>query len=143
MITEQIKTNAIAKIKMSVPLEDISRELDLPLLLIKEWESNLNPRDLVQLKANVHACQTLTQEGDITSSENNEKLLKSKLEDVALLIATEAGLCTSIGDVIQAKNLQLLADTTTKLYNTFINKGTNKLDEPGNNMSLFDALRRD
>jgi len=143
MITSDTKNLVIARLKMAIPLEEISAELEIPLPLIKEWESKLDPNDLVQLKANVHAVNNLSQDVMISSTESNEKLLQAKLEECAIQIAGEI-VRTGAEEVVVAKTLQLLADTTSKLYNTFINKGPNHgLNEGGNAMSLFDSLRRD
>lgn len=132
MITKELKATAIAKIKCHVPLEEIALELDIPFPLVKEWhaketesESNRTASDLVNTAAKVHAVQVLTRELHqqvIPPSNQQEELLKLKIEEVALEIAEQVSLNLATTDVIRAKTLQLCADTVTKLYNSLISK---------------------
>ena len=143
MISNQLKAQAIARIRHNVPLEDIAHELDIPLMLIKEWSSTLNVKDLVAIESNVYAVQTLL---DKDPSAENEARLKSKLEEVAFDIAEETSKAVGYGDPVLSKSLQLCADTVSKLYTVFIakNNGPAPLEQPSSTgLSLFQNMLRD
>jgi len=142
MITPETKHLAIARLKMAVPIKEISEDLGVPIPLIKEWEKGMDSKDLVQLNANVHAVNYLAKNILIASTENNTKLLQAKLEECAIQLSGEV-LNIDQGDIVTARTLQLLADTVSKLYLTFISKpSANKVEEI-NDMTMFESLRRD
>jgi hypothetical protein len=123
MITTKIKANAIALLKLGNTVQEVSEELDIPYMLVKEWESALDIRDLTSLQANANALTMLVEGEVMNSSEDNINLLKTKIEEAALKIVDAVSKEVKYPDMIQAKALNLLADTCSKLYNTVINKG--------------------
>lgn len=144
MITEQLKAQAIAKLRHAVPIEDIASALNIPVKLVKEWKGKLDPKDLVAIEANIYAAEKLAY-GEIVTEDDNEKILKETLELTAIDIAKEVNNGFSLQDPMAAKSVQLCADAISKLYNTFILK--NGSGTPMNNIpqeaSTFQRLMRD
>lgn len=146
MIPDTTKNQAIAKLKRNMPAEMIASELDLPLMLVKEWESKLNPNDLVALEANIQAVEEVTQRvlnGEIVPG--NEETLKNELEKAAIQIAQASTKPIFIGDMLHAKAVQLCADAVSKLYQTLILKGApaGQGSSGGQSNSRFHDLMKD
>lgn len=146
MITEQMKTTAIARIKMLEPPEDVALDMCIPVQLIREWADTISGKDMVQMKANIIATSNLAQEMGVSTSKDDLNLLRAKLEESAITIATEVALTVATGDVVAAKTIQLCADAVTKLYNTFINGDGRDPGQPSQNgkaISAFAELMKD
>ena len=146
MITPSLKATAIARIKCSEPLEEIARELDIPLAVVKELYNGLDNNDLIRLEANVFALGKLTNGDIIPPSDKNEQMLKMKIEEVAIDIVDEVGLCVTTADPIRAKTLQLCADTVSKLYTTLISKlpaGEGGVSPNGKTIEAFKSIMKD
>ena len=143
MITDKLKANAIALLKLGDSVRQVSEELEIPYMLVKEWADALDVRDLTALQANAHALATVMNKQTIIGpSEQNKEALKAKIEKVALDIVDQVELIVHIGDPIQSKALQLLADTCTKLYLNIANGGSTAA--PQNPTStIFEQLSRD
>lgn len=145
MITEKTKANAIALLKLGDTPEQVSESLELPLMLVREWFADISPKDLTKLEANANALTRVVEGQILNSSETNAELLKVKIEETALEIVDQVSKAVPFGDVVQARSLQLLADTCSKLYNTVINKG--QLVTPANPaqqaLSMFEQMSRD
>lgn len=119
MIDAKKKAAAIARIKALEELEAISDDMGIPLLLLQEWESNLDPRDLVTIEANVLATGRVLN-GELV--EGNEKLLKQRLEEAACEIAIRAHNCAGSGDIVYATSLDKCANAVAKLYQVMVAK---------------------
>jgi hypothetical protein len=146
MITETVKSTAIAKIKCQVPYPEIAEELDIPELLVKEWADKLEGNDLVHMQANIHALERMSRQTLIEPSSNMEELLKTKIEEVAVNIVNEVDMVVATADPIRAKTLQLCADTITKLYTTIVTKviAAPGVEKPnGSEISVFKNIMRD
>lgn len=148
MITEEVKTQAIARLRRGFDPTLISEELGLPDRLVREWQKSLDPHSLLSLEANLHAADELANgrivlNGDIIT--NSEELLRTKLETVAVEIVDQTALVVTTGDIVRAKTLQLCADTVSKLYQTFITKGIASPNNPRSptGMSAFQRLMKD
>lgn len=143
MITEKIKAKAIALLERRKLAEEVAEELELPVMVVKEWEKNLSVKSLVALEATVHAIEDI----EISSIDPTmEAKLKTKLEEAAREIADQVYKYAGGGDIIHAKALQLNADAVTKLYQTIILKGNGiaTITPPDqNNGSAFQELLQD
>lgn len=122
MFTENTKANAIALLKMGDSPEKVSDDLELPHMLIKEWYEELDLSDLTRMKANALAVSRVL-EGEVLVGDNIENL-KNKIEETAILIIDKAKDYTEYPDLAQAKALELLANTCSKLYITIVSKQT-------------------
>lgn len=145
MITEKTKANAIALLKLGDTPEQVSDELELPLMLVREWNDSIDGKDLTMLKANTNALTKMASSELIANSDGNIEILRVKIEETAISIMDKVGQTVHFPDVIQAKALHLLADTCSKLYNTVINKGQAPAQQsPGMQaLTMFDQLSRD
>ena len=146
MITEKTKANAISLLKLGDTPEQVADSLELPLMLVREWSEDIGLKDLTMLQANSNALTRLVNGEVLNGSEANADLLKLKIEEVALKIVEQVSHTVPYGDVVQARSLQLLADTCSKLYNTVINKGQAALppQTPGQQaLSMFEQLSKD
>lgn len=145
MITEKTKANAIALLKLGDTPEQVSDELELPLMLVREWYASIDGKDLTMLKANTNALTKMVSSELISNSEGNIEILRVKIEETAISIMDKVAQTVPFPDVIQAKALHLLADTCSKLYNTVINKGQAPAQQsPGMQaLTMFDQLSRD
>lgn len=143
MIDTRKKAQAIARIKALEELETISEEMNIPLLLLQEWESNLDDRDLTTVQANVLAAgRVLT--GELV--EGSERLLKQRLEEAACEIAMRAHQCAGSGDIVYATSLDKCASAVSKLYATMVAKvgSDNPIFQPSaTSRSLFQIQMKD
>jgi hypothetical protein len=146
MITEKTKANAISLLKLGDTPEQVSSELELPYMLVREWYEKLDGKDLTMLSANTNALSKLANSEVLMSSEDNAEILKIKIEETAIKIMDKVSDTVHFPDVIQAKALHLLADTCSKLYNTVINKGKSPEGPQSaamQSLSMFEQLSRD
>jgi hypothetical protein len=142
MVSNLEKATAISRLKLGDTPLDISADLGLPTMLIKEWQDNLDMNDLVRLQANTQAVNRLI---TVTPPEDSSLLvagLKNKIEEAAVEIIDHVGFAIRSGDPQYARALHLLASTCTTLYTTIVNKeavptGANT------NITLFQQLRKD
>lgn len=143
MITDKLKANAIALLKLGDSVRQVSEELEIPYMLVKEWAEALDVRDLTALQANAHALATVMNKPTIIEpSEQNKEMLKAKIEKVALDIVDHVELIVHLGDPIQSKALQLLADTCSKLYLNIVNEGSPAAPQSPTS-TIFEQLSRD
>ena len=143
MITDKLKANAIALLKLGDSVRQVSEELEIPYMLVKEWADALDVRDLTALQANTRALATvMNKQAIIEPSEQNKEILKAKIEKVALDIVDHVELIVHIGDPIQSKALQLLADTCSKLYLNIANGGDATATQSPTS-TIFEQLSRD
>lgn len=143
MISDTIKAKAITQIRRQVPLDEIANELCLPLMLIKDWQSNLDVKDLVIVEANVAAIEDVLK-GEVVEPDKIS-ILKDKLEDAAIEVTKEVSI--ALGDPMYAKSLQLCADTIAKLYVSIVKKDT-PAENPNNifsptGLTAFQTAMRD
>lgn len=143
MISEPTKARALALMKHQVPLEEISEELELPLMLVRDWHKQMSGKDLVALEANIHAVEHVLQ-GEVLEKDKIE-ILKDKLEDAAIEVTKDISM--AMGDPMYAKSLQLCADTIAKLYVSIVKKdtpteGSNNIFNP-NGLTAFQSVMRD
>lgn len=145
MITDKTKANAISLLKLGDTPEKVSRDLELPLMLVREWHESIGGNDLTSLNANVNAISRVIEGELIPSTNENVEMLRLKIEQTALEIVDHVSKAVPYGDVVQAKSLNLLADTCSKLYNTVINKGQATAPQtPGAAaLSMLEDLRKD
>ena len=148
MITEAIKNKAIFRLRDRETAEDIAKDMELPLPLVKEWESKLDAKDLTHLQSNIHAIETFgKQEIFAPGQTGNEEMLRTKIEEVAMEIVDQVNLTVSTPDIMRAKTLQLCADTITKLYDSLINKKTGPAGEPikpnGRAITAFQSIMKE
>lgn len=146
MITEKTKANAISLLKLGDTPEQVSEALELPLMLVREWHTSIGGKDLTSLQANANALERVINGELIPSTEANAEILRVKIEETALKIVEQVSHAVPFGDVVQARSLQLLADTCSKLYNTVINKGQVAAapQTPGQAaLSMFEQMSRD
>lgn len=146
MITEKTKANAISLLKLGDTPEQVSSELELPLMLVREWHEAISSKDLTKMQANANALTRVVNGELLPTSAENAEMLKLKIEETALEIVEQVSKAVPFGDVIQAKALNLLADTCSKLYNTVINKGqiqTTPMTPGQQALSMFEQMSRD
>lgn len=127
MISEQTKASAIAMLHRQVDSKLIADDLDIPEALVKEWQRKLTPDDIIAVRSHVQILQATTT-GELVPLD--EDRLKVELEKAALEIARKSYANAGYSDVVVAKSLQLLAEGVSKIYATFILKGS-----PGGNNS--------
>ena len=143
MITDKLKANAIALLKLGDSVRQVSEELEIPYMLVKEWADALDVHDLTALQANARALATvMNKQTVIEPSEQNKEILKAKIEKVALDIVDHVELIVHLGDPIQSKALQLLADTCSKLYLNIVNEGSPAAPQSPTS-TIFEQLSRD
>ena len=143
MITDKLKANAIALLKLGDSVRQVSEELEIPYMLVKEWAEALDVHDLTALQANARALATvMNKQTVIEPSEQNKEILKAKIEKVALDIVDHVELIVHLGDPIQSKALQLLADTCSKLYLNIVNEGSPAAPQSPTS-TIFEQLSRD
>ncbi len=147
MITEATKNKAIFRLRDRETAEDIAKDMELPLPLVKEWESNLDAKDLTRLQSNVHAIETFSKGDILLPSSGQEEILRLKIEEVAIEIVDQVNLTVSTPDIMRAKTLQLCADTITKLYDSLINKKSGPAGEPvkpnGRAITAFQSIMKE
>jgi len=141
MITDKIKSNAIALMKMGDSPRKVSEDLELPFMLCQQWANDMGITDLTKIQANSIALSRVL-EGEILDSDKNVEILKQKIEETAILIIDKAKEYVKWPDLQQAKALELLSNTCSKLYLTIISKSGEK-EIPSNGVSLFEQLGRD
>lgn len=137
MIDSGVKAKAIAKLKHGVPPEAISHEMEIPLLLVREW-AKLEGNDLIALQSNLYAVGNVLN-GEVMDPTLLDQL-RTKLEKAAISVVDEIPM--SLGDPIYAKSVSLCADTIAKLYMTFLSKTGDGLPED-TSTTLFESLMRD
>lgn len=144
MISEAEKSRAIALLKRRVAEDEIAEELDLPIMLIKDWKKELGFNDLVAVEANIHAVDTIMNDGGELVDDLEDRL-KITLEETALDLAKAAVGPAISGDVMHAKAIQLCSDAVSKLYSTLVLKGnsTVKIDPGQTGGSAFAQLMKD
>jgi hypothetical protein len=143
MYSEQDKHQAIALLKRNKTPEEVASQLDMPVRLVKEWHSKLDTKDLVGLQSNVQAFDDVLN-GELIVTGDAEKLLKGKLEAVALDIAIEVDRNVGVNDVMVSKSLQLAADTVCKLYAVIVSKlNESPVGKPNEAGSLFQSIMKD
>lgn len=144
MITDKTKAYAISLLKCGDSVQQVSEELELPFMLVKDWNDSLDLKDLTVLNATANAL-TRVVNGQLSAPGQNVEVLKGKIEEMAIKIVDQMGLTVHTGDPLAARSLQLLADTCTKLYATIVNKGGPVApgDDSSKGLSLFERLSRD
>lgn len=145
MITDKIKAQALAQIKHQIPAEQIAEKLNIPIMLVKEWGGKLTPDDMTALESNIYALESIVN-GKVEILDNNEEILKAKLEEAAIELAKQTHTACAFGDMVHAKSVQLCADAVAKLYTTIILKnssGNAMLDKSTTGNTLFNALMKD
>lgn len=142
MINDNLKTQAKLMLQRGIPIDEIADELDLPEKLVKEWQSKLDPKDLTVLQSNVMAMGQVLK-GELVPI--NEDKIRNELEKAAIEIASQSYKTAGTGDVVHAKSLQLLSDTVSKMYQTFILKGGagNPSGAAPAGGTMFEQLMRD
>lgn len=146
MITEKTKANAISLLKLGDTPEQVAEALELPLMLLREWKETISPKDLTSLQANTNALTKVVNGEVLTSSAENAEILRIKIEETAIKIVDQVSMAVPFADVVQARALQLLADTCSKLYSTVINKGQlpTTPQSPGMQaLTMFEQMSRD
>lgn len=146
MVTEKIKANAIALMKMGDPPEKVAEDLELPPFLVREWFNNLDKSALIALQANVTAAERVLNGVVLSGDTTKIEKLRDKIEDTAIEIIDEAKRIIPFGDIQAAKALHLLSDTCAKLYGAVINKGQTNLNLTANPVTnaqaMFEELNR-
>ncbi len=142
MITAQTKSQALARIRHNIPLEDIALEFDIPYKLVKEWADKIEGRDMIALESNVYAVEKLR----FSSAEEVDPLvLQSKLENAAVELADQAYKSAGTADLVHAKSIESLAKAVTSLYTTIVLKNNsvvlNSINEASE--SFFSQLLKD
>ena len=141
MVSNFEKATALTRLKLGDSPIQISADLGLPTMLVKEWQENLDMNDLVIQQANTNAISRLvkaTPSGD----KDTIAILRAKIEETAIEIMDQVSLSIMYADPVRAKALQLLANTCSTLYTTLINK--DKAPITGDtNISLFQQLSKD
>lgn len=147
MITDKLKAQAMAQIRHQVPIEEIAKDLSIPLQLLKEWQANVSPRDMSAIESNIFACEKIAS-GELVPL--NDDILKGELEKAAIELARSAYKNANAGDMIYSKSVELLSNAVAKLYQTMILKGQPGLagqSAPGqlsnNSISTFESLMKD
>lgn len=143
MVSNFEKATAISRLKLGESPIDISADLGLPTMLIREWQDNLDITDLVKLQANTNALSRLSN-AEITTPTGTNRLtvLTEKIEEVAIEIIDQVSMSVMCADPSRAKALQLMALTCATLYTTLLNKGA----APNSNdttVTLFQQFSRD
>lgn len=143
MISAKLKANAIALLEMGDSPRKVSEDLELPYMLVMEWAESANIQSLTKLQANAVAVSRVL-EGEVMNSTENVDILKTKIEETAIAIVDKATLLAQVPypDLPQAKALELLANTCSKLYLTIVSKSPIS-DQPKNGMTLLEQLARD
>lgn len=140
MITEKLKATAIASLKLGDSIEDVSSRLDLPYMLVKTWYEELDLNDLTMLQANTNALTRIVS-GEVSPS--NVDQLKDSIEEVSVEIVKQISNMLPFPDIVQAKALNLLADTCAKLYLTVVNKAGTNATPGSKTLSMFEQLSKD
>lgn len=141
----KLKSIAIAKLKNGELPSEISEELDVSISLIKEWEDELNPNELVAKEVNAIAISKATEILQANRKHNTEQLQNTLLE-LALTITDE--LKMGIHDFEIAKSINVSADTIAKLQGAFFAKGAqiavvnSNVEESDSKLQKFKGLLR-
>ena len=132
------KSKAIAFLKMSKPISEISETLDIPEPIILEWEQELEYSDLEEQSTNALALKQTVDlvSQDLTTDdyEKNSELLQIKLLNVGLLITDN--IKHTISNPEAAKTLNLCSNTIANLQNAFFKNGMSLSIINQNNNSL-------
>lgn len=148
MITEAVKSKAIAQLRQNVSVEDVAMSLDLPEKLIREWEKKLDPSDMVAQEASVIAIEKLTK--DMSSSEiviHSEKL-RELIEETAIDLVKAMAIPMMNGDMAHGKTIEMLSNSLVKMYHMIVLKGGvvsgDDSGSPSNSeLSIFQTMMRD
>lgn len=140
IISQSTKAKAKALLQRRKPIEHVADELGLPIPLIREWAKQFGFDDLAVIQSNTAALEDITH-GQCLPIDN--KTLEAELQNTALEIAKYASHPCEYGDVIQAKAINLCADSITKMYNTFILKNGQGNGENDANADIFQSLLKD
>lgn len=144
MITDKIKANAIALLKLGDSPREISDELEIPYMLVRNWADEIGIEDLTELKANTNALERIITSEVLSSTDANTEMLKLRIEETALKIVERVKDEVKYADLPTAKALQLMAQTCSTLYTTVINKGNVGNAIPGTgNLTMFDLVAKD
>lgn len=136
MIDDNTKALALAKLKMSTPIESVAEELNLPVMLVKEWHSKLDLKDLTHLHAgNDAVVRVLNAE---LLPETSIKL-RNALEEAALEVAMRVKDAALYPDLVYATSLDKCASAIAKLYSSIVNNLPAGGTPPStNNFTFFD-----
>lgn len=140
MITDKVKAAAIARLRLGDTVEIVSSSLDIPTMLVKEWFEGLDLNDTVRLEANVNALVR------IKPTESNVELLKTNIEQTAIEIVEAVRDNLPMPDIVQAKSLNLLANTCAVLYASIVGKAgssSTPMEAYTKSRSLFEQLTKD
>lgn len=143
MIDAKKKASAIARIKALEELETIAEDMNIPIMLLQDWEASLSDDDLTTVQANTLAVAKVLS-GELV--EGNEKILKQRLEEAATEIAIRVHGAAAHGDIVYATSLDKCANAIAKLYATMIAKvgSDNPAFQPSaNSRSLFQTQMKD
>ena len=141
MVSNMQKATAISRLKLGDSPLELSADLGLPTMLVREWQENLDIKDLVSLQATTHAISRVAN-SSTTLKEDCVATLQSKIERVAIEIVEQVSLSVVIPEPSRAKALQLLANTCATLYNTIVNKGAAP-STADTTVTLFQQFSRD
>lgn len=122
MITEQIKAVAKAKLRQNYHAEDIAEELGLPLKLIEEWASGLDPHDLQIQQNSIETVKRITSPANKNKYETNDEAIKDLIEETTLHILKTMPSIAATGDAISAAAVEKLSKSIVELYKTFVLK---------------------
>lgn len=139
MITDSLKAKAIAQLKLGYPYRDVANQFELPEALVKSWFNSLDVNDLTSLAANIHAIGVVS---DSKVTPGNVDVLRDKIEKVAIKVIDQAEVYVAYPDIVQAKALNLLADTCAKLYLSIVSKAGSAAI-PTKTASLLEQLGKD
>lgn len=142
MITAKTKAYALSLLKMGDSIKQVSEDLQLPIMLVREWAETIDIKDLTELNANAVAVSRVL-EGEVLNSNEDIEKLKNKIEKTALLIIDKVGETIAYPDLPQAKALELLANTCSKLYMTIVSRSNLADSGPINGLTLLEQLGRD
>lgn len=142
MITDRTKANAIALLKLGDSPTKISEDLELPLMLIREWAEAAGLDTMIDMQANTNALERIINQELIPPTDDNIAMLKTKIEETAIKIVDAVSNQTNgYADLPTAKALSLLANTCTSIYTTIINKGN--VAPPGDgSLTMFDHVSK-
>lgn len=142
MITDKLKANAIALMKMGDTPRKVSEDLELPYMLCKQWAEELGLNDLTAIEARAIGLAKALDGEIMNSSQQNVEILKAKIEETAIHIIDKAREYVHFPDLPSAKALELLSNTCTKLYLTIVSKQTVN-DQTPQGMTLLEQLGKD
>lgn len=142
MITDKLKANAIALMKMGDNPRKVSEDLELPYMLCKKWADELGLQDLTVIESRAIGLAKALDGEVMNSSVENVNALKTKIEEAAILIVDKAKEYVHFPDLPSAKALELLANTCSKLYLTIVSKQAAQ-DTPNQGITLLEQLGKD